>query len=556
MNGASVALPSETMYHIFGEGSECRGVQDEDEDEDECCKNNGNTLSLVSQMWLKSDINLAREIEQNYCYARKMEHDETGNKWCQFFYFWLGDRIKDNLNNWGLAEIMGKIYSLLPEHQCKSDFYKLYDDVGEYIFPDCRVLFDYDYNINAWQGDKKCTVGSNSPEYMGQQAKAQSAYLALCNRCEESNDKCCTKFKSEYWEGNRCKRWPPRNLPKLTCTAERKPEHEDELLEDEDEPRGHEPGPTSMEMGKEALMKLHLEGLPSRMAYQDFELYWDTYKSHPSVNAVKSSLQPVLKMYPDISECLNKIVGAWYYVTNVMPTQNQSFEKRCEYFYYWLGSMMSSELGNNVSFSQVVRAIYTELGQLSAKNGCGSVPTTVNGVLFNQRKKIFDFWRDHIALRTLLKSSMFECTSAYSSYVSAVTAAYAAVEGDYERSSDQYWDAFWGTHKDTISKEIPNLACPDKPSAGDDVDLGDAPRNEEHSVSSVKGDGAQASEKELSKDSISHQEETTEGATSTHPTNATLPATISSVSALVGLATITFILYKVSNYNNYNLRYK
>eukprot|EP00366_Plasmodium_knowlesi_P000129 XP_002257626.1 KIR protein [Plasmodium knowlesi strain H] len=180
--------------------------------------------------------------------------------------------------------------------------------------------------------------------------------------------------------------------------------------------------------------KYHLGHLPSRQAYQDFDVMWRMYYDDQYVGTIKSALKSTMETHLKNDHCLNRILGAWYYTTNIMSTTNQAHQNRCSYFYYWLGMLIHNKLktatgeavGTTSSFSEAMNAIYEQLVKLpntEDKSPCPKITTADNldSTFFEYRKKVFDLYHDYGAIEKLLQddgaSGTAPCSKTFFNYI-------------------------------------------------------------------------------------------------------------------------------------------
>eukprot|EP00366_Plasmodium_knowlesi_P001380 XP_002258877.1 KIR protein [Plasmodium knowlesi strain H] len=450
--GVSSMLPSEQMYSAFEQPSTCSVMPNGPGCNERVKKSVQNGLQ---RKVISDHESLAKKIVKNHHYACS----ETGKRTdkaayydlCHFLYFWIGGSIKDILNEWNdLTGAMRTIYGNLAGDRCNNGCSVIYTDMSKSNFDWRKIIFDYSYNVSILQSksteEKQFICSSDCEQYLQKVKDAYSKVKDSCNGYNLSNDKWCKEFTEEY------RTYFDADQPKLTCKAECEPEP-----------------PTREQL---------LSNLPSNLAYDNFNNNWRIYSADQYVGSIKKTLRTTLQRYPDTSKCLDEIVGAWHYATNIMPPRgNPSYAERCDYFYYWLGSKVSDRLKGSSEFAEVMNEIYGKLREIPGTNECGTVTTAVDAVSLIQRKRMFDYYHDYSSLRNMLPNSEPQCNDTFGSYLQGISDAYTAVEGDSRRSPDAYWDKFWGQHKGVISAEIRNLTCtvsPKKPSAGDDFDLGDA----------------------------------------------------------------------------------
>ncbi|CAA9986903.1 KIR protein [Plasmodium knowlesi strain H] len=453
--GDSLPLPSELVYTVFDADGDCPLKASNPRCDAALIGNIGRKLGTLG---IEPKGNLATVIVRNHYHACTQAKTVTADyyNYCHFLYYWLGDKIKNNFNGRGLHEAMQTVYgNLASAGKCNNNCTNLYPDMSKSNFDERKTIFDYAYNYTTSRKDgegKKYTCSLDCDQYLQEVKEAYLKVKDSCNGHNTSNGRWCKEFTQEY------RNYFDGDQPILTCKTECEPEP-----------------PTMKDLGI----------LLSGGAYDEFNDNWRTYNGVGSTAALKSSLRNLLGRYLETSDCTDKVASAWYYMTDVMDkTHNRYYKDRCEYFYYWLGDLVSSKLkinGGTTSFSKAMNELYAALQKLpGSKGACPAINTSdnVDSALFNSRKKIFDFHRHYENIKEMLGRSGNQCNNTFGTYVDHTKSAYTAVEGDSGGSSNEYWNEFWKRHKGDIIGEITNLTCqpasPKKPSAGDDFDLGDA----------------------------------------------------------------------------------
>ncbi|ANQ07427.1 KIR protein [Plasmodium coatneyi] len=199
---AAKDLPSQKIYNAFDEGRTCTiGT-----DGQKCNgQKKGDIESTLNSYKYIKDETLARKIVQNWCYIHNKVNssDVFYKERCHFFYYWLGDKVKDKLpEGHALSTAMNNMHNQLHRFQCKNQCDNPYPDNDSLIiFENGKKLFDYYYNYAALQKGTDCNATSCSSTYEQYLSKAKSAYSTINGICNgNSSGIYCTEFMSKIQE--------------------------------------------------------------------------------------------------------------------------------------------------------------------------------------------------------------------------------------------------------------------------------------------------------------------------------------------------------------------
>ncbi|GAB64816.1 KIR-like CYIR protein, partial [Plasmodium cynomolgi strain B] len=208
-------LPSEKIYNELDNSLDCTGVtggKGSIKPDKEILR----IRLLIKEVY---DSTLASEILRGYCYACTKNRDKAPNgNWCHLFYYWMGHKIKGKLPKHGdFTGAMRAAYHYLESLNYEDKCTNIYSDMGEVVFEKSKIKFDSDYNYKVLSELHEGNKHPRCHEYNGNLEAVKSAYLSLCNTCDDSDDKYCLGFKRQYNSGRSCKSWNP---PQLTCTPD------------------------------------------------------------------------------------------------------------------------------------------------------------------------------------------------------------------------------------------------------------------------------------------------------------------------------------------------
>ncbi|CAA9986641.1 KIR protein [Plasmodium knowlesi strain H] len=424
-------LPSQNIYDEFNKdgrtcngGSGVQGCSGWEREEDV-------RSTLGNNIYLKA-AKLANKVMRNWCYVHNdMKADPTLTKEqrCNFFYFWLGDKIKNENFTGGitLMNAMVNIYTQLHRFKCKEDCPKVYYDISSVnIFNWAKDLWDFEYNKEKLRGkekDQECSTYKQGQNYQELLTKAKKAYSDLCSNCGSVGGQYCGKFRVKYGDSsnnNKCKKdWPPTGLEPLTCHSEiEKVEQEEEVPEGVPDLTGER------DLGK----------LPSQVLYKKFENKEGLDKCNGgTVQNLKPQLDQELGGYEIGQVDVNTIIAPWCYVTKKMTDEvDQLYRERFNFFYLWVGYELLERSTKSVSFGPLMRQIYQKLKTMGDGQECDQL---CDGLYLNKEeggekntfehiKTLAEYFADYATLNSYLgNNGNKKCDATYYGHLKQIEEA-------------------------------------------------------------------------------------------------------------------------------------
>ncbi|ANQ05772.1 KIR protein [Plasmodium coatneyi] len=263
-----------------------------------------------------------------------------------------------------------------------------------------------------------------------------------------------------------------------------------------------------------------LEQLPSKQKYNKFdtgneslvedgpECKWEEKKA-----ALKNALTSALSSYEDLQEHIDNIAKAWCKVINGAEDQSEGGKKvggELYYlFYYWLGDKVWNTESTKTSFPRVMNEIYDALKGVFTTINYGEICTNnIEQIKFNEMKLAYEYYMDHEKIKEQLgddESGVYPCTVQYNEHVEKTFSAYNKVYASLhpgDGTDNAYCDKFEEMFNHYNDKNPQEIKCENVYTEKSLADIGTT-------------------------------------------------AAISSILGVVGLPTMTFFLYKVSNNYNY-----
>ncbi|ANQ09994.1 KIR protein [Plasmodium coatneyi] len=295
-----------------------------------------------------------------------------------------------------------------------------------------------------------------------------------------------------------------------------------------------------MTMTTTPLGEANLKELPSsKNFYSKFQGNLNPCNGEPSVQGVKDYLEENMHLHAYADD----IIRAWCYIAG-MNQGNAFYKDRCNFLYYWIGSKIPKEQEGGSSFSDLMNELYTALRGLKVQNGCNVRSTDdISWDLFMKRKRVHDFTHDYDTIQEQLEGHEHNCDEAYYQNLQAILTAYNAIHKDCEnKSNDEYCVKFTSEYgeysKQRELKFESKTECLRDPPQG--IKGNSCP------LEQGSGNGTQIYKNvllEFTAISTAHQG----SYTSTSIMEDNIITAVYSALGLMGLPTITFLLYKVSN---------
>ncbi|ANQ10456.1 KIR protein [Plasmodium coatneyi] len=202
----------------------------------------------------------------------------------------------------------------------------------------------------------------------------------------------------------------------------------------------------------------NVNDLPSQKIYNKFKNGGKHHQYKDSSCKVTEEIGDILwdKMKPNYKGTVKpeQVTGAWY-LTSKLDTkkEQQSCKVVCDFFYFWLGNLLSGKLsGWDTSLQEVMKQITEKL------DGFNEVCVESNALQyleenFNpQRKAIFDYYYDYKTIWRKLKncgSGESLCFEKYKDYLvgsngnGGAKQAYGRVQANCAISNDKFCTEFW-----------------------------------------------------------------------------------------------------------------
>ncbi|ANQ07604.1 KIR-like CYIR protein [Plasmodium coatneyi] len=558
MEAVSNMLPSDEMYAPFKERSTCLGRTNKPECDAELIER----VRVALKARQINDENFARNIVKNWYYACMKGNNPAYYDPCYFFYYWLGTEIiTKKRGSHNFTDIMKAAYAHLDSSKCTNKCTNIYDDVGEHVFKQSKIFFDSFYNYSIMARQQEENTFPRCQKLNQGLTGAKEAYDRLCEICDSSNDKCCTKFKQQHKTSNKCDSW---NMQPLTCEDVSEEGKLASCTQDEENSCPAKLAKTLPKKGTPTLTKEHLERLNSYM------LYYKQFKSNLSYCSYPcfptKSIADKIKGYFTNEKYANVIGRALCYMYT-KRRDNEFTDTNCKFFNFWLQHILSNELKKDTSPSTVIDTINTELIQIQEKHKCTLTDlstTTTNNVSFEHRKTLFEFLTDHDKIMSQLGTSNQKskplsptpsCSKKYKAHLDAIKSAYKDVYAKCHATNNachiDFKELFTkvGSGNGTLTLECQQL------SPEEEASLKEEGKEEEDELSSLlsKGGGdltvdddrTGSCNEQLNEMLDSFQLWRGDGteATSVHEKNTAVPA-ISAALTTIALPAVVFYLYK------------
>ncbi|ANQ10513.1 KIR protein [Plasmodium coatneyi] len=120
-----------------------------------------------------------------------------------FFYYWLGDKVKEESKEDGHFKLVMKaIFEKLQDSMYKCNCKNLYGGIWKERFEKAKTLFDWYYDYGTIEKSGKCNEYCPNKKCNAPFQKALSTYKVLSSTCiSEGGELYCEKFKANYQKG-------------------------------------------------------------------------------------------------------------------------------------------------------------------------------------------------------------------------------------------------------------------------------------------------------------------------------------------------------------------
>ncbi|CAA9988182.1 KIR protein [Plasmodium knowlesi strain H] len=424
----SSPLPSEQKYEALGKERNCTTSHGDPS------KNGSILVDLgVGVGVFTSAKNDAEQILEAYC--RVFTQDRGSSPYyepCHFFYFWLGNLLKDKLTGpASLHDAMKPAYTHLGNFQFKGAFKEkcedLYPYIGKDLFDLYKKIFDYAYNYKSLESKSevknKFLCSSECATYVKEVEQAYSSVNSACGS-DASGDKFCQELKTEY-----SKYFDNNHKPKWKCTPVTEGESEDEEEEDHDD----DDNPL---WNIEEIEEEKLSALPSRAQfYKSFEGGESSCggEDENDWTWIKQMRHPLGEdKAPDINEFTERIIKGLCYVQRMKSSSTTNNNKYCNFFYFWVGGMLWRKFKwRNKSFRDNMEKIKVAVEQNTSEHGCTFNFPTRGMKYFMLNKILFDYFEDKNYMKTALgeQHGGMNCANPYYKYLQRAYNAYWTMRG-------------------------------------------------------------------------------------------------------------------------------
>ncbi|ANQ09933.1 KIR protein [Plasmodium coatneyi] len=308
-------------------------------------------------------------------------------------------------------------------------------------------------------------------------------------------------------------------------------------------------------------LQCKVEDLPSRKVYKAFgnnarhgeERCSEITSKEEEIEEI---LKGKLKNDWDPGKYAKQIAPALCLLSKLDTKKKESCEKICDFFYFWLGDILCNNWRSTSSFKDSMKEIYGKLKDLGGQCKYEAMHNNVSKTIFPQRKKVFDYLHDYKTIIQDLKeskSSGSSCCEDYATYLEQAISAYGQIEAGWKVSSDEYFKKFWTQFKGNgngdrgDSGKIPkpsNLNC----EGIDGIVLESDAENEDGTnlVNCLTQLSAESPELQSITETEHGPVSTEVHSSSVGRTSTPTAVTISGTLATAAVATISFLLYKVS----------
>ncbi|CAA9986292.1 KIR protein [Plasmodium knowlesi strain H] len=461
-------------------------------------------------------------IINTLCYVMTVQENDASSFYsdrCEFAYYYLGDAMeKTGINISYFRNAISVIHYLLKESGNNLNCRNIYQNINEDVFKYGKIIFDLSIDYDTLSSQLQKSANKCRGKYYEYLKSVDDAFKYIKIICSDNRDAYCTYINGikKKYEDDEDDESSKLEYSEATVT----------------DLAGNSP---SAATAVTVTMK-DLSQLPSRSTYKNLNIMWNTYSGQDSLISIKEGLRTIMEQYLNSTKCLNRILGTWYYVNAGMNSgETSSYAQRCEYFYYWLGILISKQLKTGTIFSTVLNAMYQELDKLEgSKKTCPKITTAIafDKTLFKKSKVIFDFLNDYNSMKQQgLGNKETRCSKAYSDYLDDVQNYYGAIESSCtleQNSNDpccKLVSGKVGTMQKPTSPEIAQLTC------------------RKIEVASEEG-----REVEETTDCLGDDNELSVGPSpSSGSATTSIPATVGGTIATIGLPTIGFFLYKYTD---------
>ncbi|ANQ08918.1 KIR protein [Plasmodium coatneyi] len=194
----SVKSPAWDVYYKFWTPETCSEAQG--------YENYGSTLAKTLGKGIqRSKVNIQGGISiiaRGWCNAYKIKRENQSLDYdpCDFLYYWLGTRVKQNWKNENFPQVIKTIYDSFPRVGNKTICTDKYPDISKDLFEKSKELFDFFYNYGTAIDELSKKGLLKNEKCNTSLGKAKEAYESIQSACsgESETSTYCIKLKGEY----------------------------------------------------------------------------------------------------------------------------------------------------------------------------------------------------------------------------------------------------------------------------------------------------------------------------------------------------------------------
>ncbi|SBT53625.1 PIR Superfamily Protein [Plasmodium ovale wallikeri] len=170
------------------------------------------------------------------------------------------------------------------------------------------------------------------------------------------------------------------------------------------------------------LQNENLEGLMSNINYRNLNQRRDRCTW---VNI--SSLQSQLNAQIGIKDLREQILDALC-DTSFINNHTSECNERCDYLYYWLGSLLLTKLSDDVTFKNIIQIIGAGLNKLENETKCKcDFISDISIDLFKKMNIVFDYSKNFDSIKLALNDHNNTCNNIHHNYVNTAVGTYKEV---------------------------------------------------------------------------------------------------------------------------------
>ncbi|ANQ05987.1 KIR protein [Plasmodium coatneyi] len=440
-------------------------------------------------------------VKYAWCFVSKMrETNMEDNDICNFFYYWLGDRVKESVGEGNFSSSMDNVYAALKEvldgNECNCN--PLNQHSKWEIFEQEKKKFDLKHNYEPEPTKLQSYYDSCDSQYRQEDGRKTPPNVPSASdvkkQCANSggsdpNSSYCTKFWEKY--SDYCKKEASSGLyTSLFDMVKNSFFGDSNNITNNRNSNSRNRGKRSIRYDFDTLTSTDdtstgrstigimapdddVIPLPSEEIYKEFDgrnRSCTGVREGPECNqAVRTKVLNTLKVYD--REVLGKdetlasgIVQNYYYACR-KDTGNQSDNALCYFLFFWIGDKIKDRLKTKGTFGKGMDAIYAELGNfpwdkgISKKRVCTNIYPNIMGFKCEALKNFFDYKYNINALRENSNCNGYVGTLEQTAISGNVQNIYSWSCGICTSDDIEYCKDFRQNHSNCSTEPLPKLTC-------------------------------------------------------------------------------------------------